>query len=108
MGADEDSEVLVGWTTLSCKEEACKLIETLVNLDLVACAQLDGPVISSFKWEGEVKTENEWRVTLKFARKKEKAVTKKVLEEHPYEVPQWLFSTTKSFTQYSNWVNGDL
>ena len=63
------------------------------------------PFQSIYQWNGEVKTEKEIKITLKFSAKKVEEVTKKIVELHPYELPQWVYLEAETTAGYIEWVD---
>ena len=99
--------VLVAWTTLPSKAEADTLAAGAVAARLAACAQVDGPNRSHYVWEGKVESEDEFRVTFKFAASKGADLEAWVHARHPYAVPQWLsFAADHASPAYRAWVLG--
>jgi periplasmic divalent cation tolerance protein len=64
--------------------------DALLGTRLAACAQVEGPLLSCYPWQGQRQHEEEWRVTLKFPIENAAAVEAWLLANHPYETPQWL------------------
>ena len=97
----------IALTTLPSREEADRLAADAVAAGLAACAQVDGPVRSHYTWEGKVESEDEFRVTFKFAATQAAALETWVLARHPYAVPQWLaFAADHASPAYRAWVLG--
>ena len=61
-----NKDLYVGHTTCSSEEDALHLLDALLSKSLVACGQVSGPILSKYCWDGEIKSETEWRLTLKF------------------------------------------
>lgn len=80
----------IGWTTTSSQAHAETLGRALVGVGLVACAQIDGPITSIYHWDEEVRTEAEWRLTVKFLAEHGAAIEKRLRQLHSYENPQWV------------------
>lgn len=97
--------VMVGWTTVSSKEDAVKIIEELVQKNLIACGQVSGPIESYYKWDERVIKDTEWRVTLKYSQNKGQELIQETMKIHPYENPQWVNIKAESTEAYSNWVD---
>ena len=97
--------VMVGWTTVSSKENAVKIIEDLVQMNLIACGQVSGPIESHYKWDDRVIKDTEWRVTLKYSQNKGPELIQEIMKIHPYENPQWVSIKAESTEAYLNWVN---
>jgi periplasmic divalent cation tolerance protein len=55
---------------------------------LAACAQVSGPISSSYWWQGDIATATEWRCTLKTTASRLPALMAAVRSAHPYEVPE--------------------
>jgi len=104
MDYSERVEILIATTTCSSPEDARKISETLIESDLVACCQVDGPVQSYYKWSGEVNDETEWRITMKYNPLNRERVMRKVIEIHPYELPQWVEYCAEVEKKYGDWV----
>ena len=105
MDYSERAEISIATTTCSSPEDARKISQALIESDLVACCQVDGPLHSYYKWKGEVTDETEWRITIKYNHAKKEDVLRKVLEIHPYEIPQWVEILGMAEKNYRNWVN---
>ena len=97
--------VYIGWTTVSTDEDAKLLCNKLVEERLVACAQVCQPIRSIYEWNGEVKTEKEVKVTLKFSAEKVEELTKTIVDIHPYDLPQWVYLEAESTPEYADWVD---
>ena len=52
-------------TTTDSRAEAVELARAAVELRLAACAQVSGPVASTYWWEDSVERAEEWLLTLK-------------------------------------------
>lgn len=104
-GSDPLSAVMIAWTTTATRDDAERLGRGLVEAGLVACAQVDGPITSLYRWDGKVETAQEFRLTLKFAADRETAVRAWVHERHGYQTPQWLGVRADIVSKnYLNWV----
>lgn len=74
--------------TFDAQADAAAMAKILVGERLAACAQVDGPITSTFWWEGEVQAETEWRMELKTRTDILDVVVARVRELHSYDVPQ--------------------
>ena len=54
--------LLVGFTTVSNREDASRLARGLVEARLVACVQVEGPITSHYIWENRAETTEEFRM----------------------------------------------
>lgn len=82
--------MFVGWTTTSSREDAERIAEGAVEARLAACCQVDGPIISFYRWEGKVQRDEEFRVTFKFLGDQAESLQAWIQENHPYDTPQWM------------------
>ncbi|MBA3554505.1 MAG: divalent-cation tolerance protein CutA [Gemmatimonadales bacterium] len=75
-------------TTLPDRALADRVAAELVGERLAACAQVVGPVASTYRWEGRVETAEEWYCHLKTTEDRLPAVEARIRQLHPYEVPE--------------------
>ena len=75
-------------TTLPDEAAAHQVGARLVEERLAACAQVLGPVSSTYRWKGEIEQAAEWYCNLKTTKTRLLALKKRIRELHPYEVPE--------------------
>ena len=75
-------------TTLPDQAAAERLAAVLVEERLAACAQVLGPVSSTYRWRGTVERATEWYCHLKTTAARLPAVQGRIGELHPYDVPE--------------------
>jgi len=75
-------------TTTDSREEADRLARSAVEGRLAACAQVAGPVTSTYWWEGAVQTATEWQCVLKTTAARFDALRAHLEREHSYETPE--------------------
>lgn len=75
-------------TTLPDQTAADRLASVLVQERLAACAQVVGPVSSTYWWKGRIERAGEWYCHLKTALVRLPALEARIRELHPYEVPE--------------------
>ena len=76
-------------TTVGNQSDALSLSNLAVEAG-AACAQVDGPVQSVYRWEGRLESSEEWRVLIKVVPGQLPGVRDRVLSAHPYDTPQWV------------------
>ena len=92
-------------TTTSTQEEGLLIARALVDQALVACAQLSGPILSVYTWQGDRCEEQEYRLTLKTRGSLFKAVQQKIQQLHSYQVPQIIAVLIERSSQpYEDWL----
>lgn len=74
--------------TFDDRDAAQKLAAQIVSERLAACAQVDGPITSTYWWNGEVETADEWRAEFKTTTALLDALSARVVELHSYDTPQ--------------------
>lgn len=96
-------------TTTETKEDAVRIAKEVVKKRLVACAQVLGPIQSTYWWEGQIETSEEWLCQMK-SREDLYSELEKVLKDiHPYEVPEILALPVRAgYQPYLEWMEGEL
>lgn len=97
--------------TVACAERAaaCALGRALVEARLAACAQIDGPMESTYRWDGEIVVAPEWRLTLKTRSDRLDALTAAVAERHAYDVPEIVaVPIVHGSAPYLAWIDASL
>jgi periplasmic divalent cation tolerance protein len=84
------------------------LARKLLEERLVACVNIIPGLRSLYWWEGEVQVSDEVLMLLKARRSDIDAVTERVRELHPYEVPEVIAAEISGGLQaYLDWVNAE-
>ncbi|MGH3448159.1 MAG: divalent-cation tolerance protein CutA [Nocardioidaceae bacterium] len=95
-------------TTTDSAEDANRLTESVVNARLVACAQVVGPIRSTYWWEGAATTDEEWLLVLKTAADRLDALVAHLRHEHAYAVPEIVaVPVTGGNPDYLQWVTDE-
>jgi len=97
-------KIRIALTTFSSKENATNVVSQLLNKKLISCAQIEGPIQSSFFWENNYNQISEWRVVLKFSEAKENELFEEIHAIHEYKTPQWVAWSVDSSSTYAEWV----
>jgi len=96
-------------TTLEKKEDAEKIAKTLVEKRLAGCVQIVGPITSTYWWENNIETAEEWLCIIKSRKDLYEELEKAIREIHPYEVPEILaFSIATGSKDYLEWLDKEL
>ena len=100
------ARLLAVFTTTPSREEARKIAETLVERQLVACAQIS-EIESIYSWKGAVQREPEFRLLLKTTEPQYEAVETVIRELHSYELPAiFAMAIEHAYEPYARWVQG--
>ena len=82
------SECVQVLTTAGSEQEAGRIATLLVERRLAACAQVVGPILSRYRWQGAVEEEREWQCLAKTTRAAYGAVEAAIRELHSYDEPE--------------------
>ena len=82
------------------------IVRQLLEEDLIACGNIVGGATSVYRWQGEVRRDQEALAFLKTVPGKVDQVVRRAGELHPYDVPELLVLGVESgFGPYMNWVH---
>ena len=91
------------------KEEAVKIVRSLLEERLIACANIVGPVSSLFWWQGKIDEENEFLVFMKSHKSLFERVSERVMEIHSYDVPEIVaLPIIEGSPPYLDWLRASL
>jgi len=98
-------EVIQVQTTLERREDAERIGRALVEARLAACAQLIGPIHSTYRWQGMIHDAEEWLLLLKTRRGDFARLEAELQRLHPYEVPEVIaLPVVAGSAGYLDWV----
>lgn len=99
--------LLIGWTTVDSEAAAQRLARGLVESELAACVQIDAGVESVYRWKGNIESEREWRLMVKFAAARSGEFLAYLEANHPYDVPEWVTVRAQAVAPaYLKWALG--
>lgn len=75
-------------TTIDSREAADRLARSAVERRLAACAQVVGPITSTYRWKGAVETATEWQCVLKTTSARFPDLRAHLEAVHGYETPE--------------------
>ncbi|WP_184345823.1 divalent-cation tolerance protein CutA [Streptomyces olivoverticillatus] len=100
-----DADHLLVMTTIDSEERARRLAGTVIDHRLAACAQIDGPLSSVYRWQGEAGTATEWRILFKTTADRYAALEAHLTREHTYDVPEIVATpVTAGSDAYLGWL----
>ncbi len=91
-------------TTFGSREAALSCADRLVRVRLAACVQVDGPITSTYAWQGAIERSEEWRCTCKTTRAAREACVASIKTGHEYETPQVVVTMLEATAAYAAWV----
>ncbi len=77
-------------TACATRDEADRIARTLVERRLAACVQRVGPIASTYRWQGDIETAEEWLLIIKTRAKLLPELEAAIVELHSYNVPEIL------------------
>ena len=90
--------------TFPSMEKATEIARILVGEKLAACANLQ-PVTSIYIWKDQLQNDAETLAIIKTSADRFEALTKRIVELHPYEVPEVIaLPVLGGHTPYLAWV----
>jgi periplasmic divalent cation tolerance protein len=96
-------------TTTSSKDEANAIARALVERRLAACVQVAGPIASTYRWQGQIESAQEFLCLIKTRRRYYQAVQDTIHELHSYDVPEVMaFEVVAGSRAYLDWIGGEL
>lgn len=108
IAADDAAEIVEIRTTFDSAAAAESCVATIVRDRLAACGQVDGPIRSTYRWQGVVETATEWRCTFKTTVARAPACRDAIAAAHPYETPELILVRATASPAYAAWVRASV
>lgn len=95
-------------TTVPSPEVGERLAQALVGERLAACVNLLPPMVSIYRWQGQVQRDVEQQLVIKTARSRLADAQARLTALHPYDLPECLVLTVDGGDPaYMAWVEGE-
>jgi periplasmic divalent cation tolerance protein len=95
-------------TATASEEEARQIARGAVERRLAACAQVVGPITSTYWWQGAIETAGEWLCVLKTTASRFEALAAHVRAEHSYDTPEITATPiTQGSPDYLAWITAE-
>jgi periplasmic divalent cation tolerance protein len=92
-------------TTTDARQEAAEIAKAAVVERLAACAQLVGPIASTYWWEGEIESAEEWMVIFKTTADRFEDIAALITDLHSYDTPEIIATPVVAGSgDYLSWV----
>ncbi len=102
-------DVLEVQTTTDQPMVAAALARELVAERLAACVQISGPITSTYRWQGNIETAEEWRCSIKTLERLYPLVERRIRELHTYEEPEIIaVHIAQASPGYVRWLQAQL
>lgn len=91
-------------TTLGGDADAAALARTLVTEGLAACVNVLPGITSVYRWKGAIEADREQLLVIKTGAERVAALQTRLLELHPYELPEFVVLDARASMAYAAWV----
>ena len=99
------ADVLIAFCTFPDAEIARKIVREIVDLRLAACGNILPQIHSIYRWEGEVKSEDEALAIFKLEAVRYAEFETRLSSLHPYDVPEIVCcAVDRGLSEYLRWV----
>jgi len=96
-------------TTAATRTNAQAIAKAVVGKRLAACAQVIGPITSTYWWQGKIGTADEWLCVMKGRQDLYDELEQAIRQVHSYEVPEILAVPVVQGSQdYLQWMDREL
>ena len=103
------TEYIQVFTTVDSEEEAQNIAGAVVGERLAACAQVLGPISSTYHWNGQIENAEEWLILIKSRSDLFNELSGLIQQVHPYDVPELVaVPVVAGARSYLDWMNGHL
>ena len=103
--AGTEPQFLQVQTTTDSRAEAVELAQAAVEARLAACAQVAGPIASTYWWEDAVERAEEWLIMLKLPASRYDDLAEFLAERHSYDDPEIIATPIVTGSQsYLDWL----
>jgi periplasmic divalent cation tolerance protein len=102
------AEYLQVQTTTDSRTEAMELARAAVESRLAACAQVAGPVTSTYWWDDDVERAEEWLIMLKLPADTYEKLVALLTERHSYDEPEIIATPIIAGSEtYLTWIKDE-
>ena len=99
------TDIVIVLTTAPADDRAEQLAQQLVEERLVACVNVFQPMVSVYRWKGQVERDAERQIVMKTTRDRVAALEARLRELHSYELPEFLvIAADEGSAAYLAWV----
>lgn len=103
------SDMIQVFTTAGSREEARTIAGAIVEQRLAACVQVIGPISSTYWWQGQMETAEEYLCLIKTKGSVFALLERAIREVHSYETPEILaMPVVEANEDYLFWLRGEV
>lgn len=102
---DRSRDLVLVLSTVPDRETGLRIARALVADHLVACVNIVPGLTSVYRWEAEIRADDEQLLLMKTPRSRLDALTERLPKLHPYDVPELLAIPIEAgLPTYCEWV----
>ncbi|HEY1621179.1 MAG TPA: divalent-cation tolerance protein CutA [Streptosporangiaceae bacterium] len=106
--AGTEPQFLQVQTTTDSRAEAIELGNAAVAARLAACAQVTGPIASTYWWEDTIERSEEWLILLKLPADRFDELAEFLAQRHSYDEPEIIATPIVAGSEaYLAWVHDE-
>jgi periplasmic divalent cation tolerance protein len=99
------TDIILVLSTVPDDESAERLARTLVDERLAACVSLHAPMMSIYRWKGQVESAAERQLVIKTTRERLTTLEARLKALHSYELPEFIVVPVEGGSdEYLRWV----
>lgn len=100
--------MFIAWTTVANQADADRLAAAVVAQNLAVCVQIDGPIVSHYRWQGKGERSEEFRLMFKCLPERIDALGQTIASLHPYDTPEWIVIRAERVGEkYLSWARAN-
>jgi periplasmic divalent cation tolerance protein len=100
------TDLILVLTTMPDDDRAEAVARTLVEERLAACVNVHAPMVSTYRWKGQVERDAERQLVIKTTGDRLSDVEARLRALHPYELPELVVIAASGSDPYAAWVAG--
>lgn len=95
-------------STTRSRDEAEKICTAVVEARLAACAQVSGPIQSTYWWQGKIERSEEFFLTMKTTADRFDEIAQVIRDNHSYEIPDIVsVPLISGIADYLRWISAE-
>ena len=99
------TDIVIVLSTAPADDRAEQWARQLVDERLAACINVQAPMVSVYRWKGQVERDNERQLVIKTTRDRLPALEARLKELHAYDLPEFVVvAVDGGCSAYLEWV----
>jgi len=99
------TDIVIVLTTAPADARADELARQLVDERLAACVNVSQPMVSVYRWKGQLERETERQIVIKTTRDRLAALETRLRQIHSYDLPEFVvLAVEQGSAAYLGWV----